>query len=78
MDNMLYVTKTGLYVLQYVLQTILTNGQTADMEVMVDVVVHTETMKMAALVLSLLPIVCTYPFLQKYFVKGMMVGSVKG
>ena len=45
---------------------------------MVDVVVHTETMKMAALVLSLLPIVCTYPFLQKYFVKGMMVGSVKG
>lgn len=78
MDNMLYVTKEHLYVLQYVLQTILTNGQTADMETMTDVVVHTETMKMAALVLTLLPIVCTYPFLQKYFVKGMMVGSVKG
>ena len=78
MDNMLYVTKNGLYVLQYVIQTILTNGQTADMEMMTDVIVHTETMKMAALVLSLIPIVCTYPFLQKYFVKGMMVGSVKG
>ncbi len=78
MDNMLYVTKSNLYVLQYVLQTILTNGQTADMETMVDVIIHTETMKMAALVLSLLPIVCTYPFLQKYFVKGMLVGSVKG
>lgn len=78
MDNMLYVTDKGLYVLQYVLQTILSNGQTADMEQMVDVVVHSETMKMAALVLSLIPIVCTYPFLQKYFVKGMMVGSVKG
>uniref|UniRef100_UPI000AFAF13A hypothetical protein n=1 Tax=Clostridium sp. NkU-1 TaxID=1095009 RepID=UPI000AFAF13A len=56
----------------------MTNGQTADMEAAADVLVHTETMKMAALVLSLIPIVCTYPFLQKYFVKGMIVGSVKG
>lgn len=78
MDNMLYVTDKSMYVLQYVLQTILSNGQTADMEAMADMVIHTETMKMAALVLSLIPIVCTYPFLQKYFVKGMIVGSVKG
>lgn len=78
MDNMLYVTKKSLYVLQYVLQTILSNGKSADMEAMTDMVVHTETMKMAALVLSLIPIVCMYPFLQKYFVKGMIVGSVKG
>ncbi len=78
MDNMLYVTKNSLYVLQYVIHTILASGQTADMEMMTDVIVHTETMKMAALILSLIPIVCTYPFLQKYFVKGMMVGSVKG
>ena len=78
MDNMLYVTKDRLFVLQYVLQTILANGQTNDMELATEVVIHTETMKMAALVLSLIPIVCTYPFLQKYFVKGMIVGSVKG
>lgn len=78
MDNMLYVTKSNLYVLQFVLQSILISGQTADMEMTTDVVVHTETMKMAALVLSLIPIVCSYPFLQKYFVKGMLVGSVKG
>lgn len=77
MDNMLYVTDHNLYVLQYVLQTILANGQTPDMEMSVDVVVHTETMKMAALILSLIPIVCVYPFLQKYFIKGMIVGSVK-
>lgn len=77
MDNMLYVTKKSMYVLQYVLQTILNNGKSADMEAMVDTVIHTETMKMAALILSLLPIVCMYPFLQKYFVKGMLVGSVK-
>lgn len=78
MDNMLYVTKDNLYVLQYVLQQILISGQTSDMEMTTDVVVHTETMKMAALVVSLIPIVCSYPFLQKYFVKGMLVGSVKG
>lgn len=78
MDNMLYITKQNLYVLQYVLQTILNNGQTPDMEMAVGIVVHTETMKMAALVLSLIPIVCVYPFLQKYFIKGMVVGSVKG
>lgn len=78
MDNMLYVTKKSLYVVQYVLQTILTNGQSVDMDAMADFTIHTETMKMAALVLSLIPIVCTYPFLQKYFVKGMTVGSVKG
>lgn len=77
-DNMLYVTDQSLFVVQYVLQTILTSGQTMDMEQTLDIAVHTETMKMAALVLTLLPIVCTYPFLQKYFVKGMMVGSVKG
>lgn len=32
----------------------------------------------AAIFLSVLPIVCTYPFLQKYFIKGVMIGSLKG
>ena len=77
-DNMLYVSKKSLYVLQYVLHQILTRGQSSEMDVFEDVVVHTESLKMAALVLSLIPIVIAYPFLQKYFVKGMIVGSVKG
>ena len=33
--------------------------------------------KMAATILTMLPIMCFYPFLQKYFVKGVMVGSIK-
>lgn len=37
-----------------------------------------EGVKAAATLLTALPIVCVYPFIQKYFVKGMMVGSVKG
>ena len=37
-----------------------------------------ETMKMATIVASVLPILIIYPFIQKYFVKGVMVGSIKG
>lgn len=37
-----------------------------------------ETKKAAAIFFSVLPIICVYPFLQKYFVKGVMVGSIKG
>ena len=37
-----------------------------------------EMLKCAMIVISALPIICVYPFLQKYFVKGIMVGSLKG
>ncbi len=36
------------------------------------------TVKSTAMVLTTLPIICIYPFMQKYFVQGMMIGSVKG
>ena len=36
------------------------------------------SVKAAVIIVSTLPIICIYPFLQKYFVKGMTVGSVKG
>ena len=37
-----------------------------------------QSVKMAVIVVSTLPIMCVYPFLQKYFVKGVMVGALKG
>ena len=37
-----------------------------------------ETVKYAVIVIATLPILCVYPFLQKYFTKGVMVGAVKG
>jgi putative aldouronate transport system permease protein len=37
-----------------------------------------ESIKYAAIIVSTLPILCVYPFLQKYFVKGVMIGAVKG
>ncbi|MGO4694763.1 carbohydrate ABC transporter permease [Paenibacillus sp. 2TAB26] len=40
--------------------------------------VTTQSIKLATMVVTTLPIVIAYPFLQKYFVKGMMIGSIKG
>jgi putative aldouronate transport system permease protein len=37
-----------------------------------------EALRMTVLVITTLPIICVYPFIQKYFTKGVMVGSVKG
>lgn len=42
-----------------------------------DIEAFSQGIKMAAVMLTMLPIMCFYPFLQKYFVKGVMVGSVK-
>lgn len=75
---MLFINDESRYVLQYVLRKILIDGQTQDISVTTNLVVNTETMKMATLVVSVIPIICIYPFLQKYFTKGVMVGSVKG
>lgn len=37
-----------------------------------------ESLKMAAIIITTIPIICVYPFVQKYFVKGLLIGSVKG
>ncbi len=39
---------------------------------------YAETMKYAAIVVSTVPVMCVYPFLQKHFTKGVMIGAVKG
>ena len=76
---MLYIREERKYVLQYALQRILNDGKVQDLNELIEetVVVNTETMKMAALVLSIIPIIIIYPFLQKYFASGVMLGAVK-
>lgn len=78
-DCMLYIKREEDYVLQMVLRKILIDGQIQDISLLPGAsVVSTETMKMATLVVSVVPIIAIYPFLQKFFTKGVMLGSVKG
>ena len=37
-----------------------------------------QSVKYAVIVVAILPIMCVYPFIQRFFVKGVMVGAVKG
>lgn len=72
----------SLYPLQVILREILINSDTNTMMgggVSVgDQEAVTESIKYATIVVATLPILCVYPFLQKYFVKGIMVGALKG
>ena len=72
-----YVRNADLQPLQVVLRGILNEAQST-LEVNPDVTAASQAMKQAAVVLSALPVVIVYPFLQKYFTQGMMLGGVKG
>lgn len=83
-DAQLYVGNRKLYPIQMVLKSILDNVQIRpdDMGgVNTDALrrkVPPRSLQMATLVITTVPIVCVYPFLQKYLVKGVMVGAIKG
>ena len=77
---MIYLQDRTLYPLQLILREILISSQTNDMLGGVgsgDVAQISETIKYATIVIATLPIVVIYPFLQKYFAKGVMLGGIK-
>ena len=53
------------------------SNDTEDPKLMMERMKMAESMKYGVMIVSTLPIMCLYPFLQKYFVKGVMIGSVK-
>ena len=79
-NAMIYLQDRGLYPLQLILREILIANDTSSMTAGVagDVVPLAESIKYATIVVATLPVLCIYPFLQKYFVKGVMIGAVKG
>jgi len=78
-DVMIYIPEMNKWTLQYFLRRLLITGTTQDLEALADTVfVNPESMKMATLMVTIIPIICIYPFAQKYFVKGIMIGSLKG
>lgn len=77
----IYLKDRELWPLQLVLREIVIANNLSDMLTGVDsaeLVSVSESIKYATIVVATLPIVCVYPFLQKYFVKGVMIGAVKG
>ncbi len=78
---LLYTSKEKYWTLQYFLRTIVFDKAIQDASgasAMDMATISPLNFQMAAIVLVALPIVAIYPFVQKYFVKGMLVGSVKG
>ncbi|HJB22842.1 MAG TPA: ABC transporter permease subunit, partial [Candidatus Jeotgalibaca pullicola] len=75
----LYINDSAKWPVQVLLRQIVlvSSGLNADASV-VDVVPPAQSVKMAVIIIATLPMLIAYPFVQKYFVKGAMVGSVKG
>lgn len=80
-DSMLYMTDRTRWTLQYMLRQIIASANMSDLMAQTNDVSAkppSEMIRMASTVVATVPILMVYPFLQKYFVKGVLVGSVKG
>ena len=85
-DALIYIENSDLWPFQLVLRNVLT-GIIAMRNVELGMPTHAmalaaqvnnEALKMAAVVVGTIPILCVYPFMQKFFTKGILTGSVKG
>ena len=80
-NAMIYLTDRQLFPVQLVLREILIEGS---MDALEDTAINSswkaveETLKYATIIVATVPILCVYPFLQKYFDKGVLVGALKG
>jgi len=78
--ELIYLSEKSKYPMQLILRNMLISEQMS--EQYADILQQTDiaptTLKYAAVMLSTVPILLVYPFLQRYFVKGVMVGSLKG
>ena len=81
-DALIYLKDDNKYPLQIILRNILLLGQTEQMGTndvgMAEKIKMAEAIKYSAIVVSSVPMLIIYPFVQKYFVKGVMIGAVKG
>ena len=84
-NAMIYLNSEDKYTLQLVLRRILlmskvdlTNIGSVDLDLIAKNQYLSEMLKYGTIVLSTLPLMFLYPFIQKHFAKGVMIGSVKG
>jgi putative aldouronate transport system permease protein len=82
----IYLKDRSLYPLQLILREILVQNQMSDamlmtgddMEAMAKQARIADIIKYAVMIVSSLPIIIIYPFMQRFFMKGVLIGSVKG
>jgi putative aldouronate transport system permease protein len=80
-NALIYIRRESLYPLQLVLREILLISQSDVMDSGVgleDKILLAESIKYAVIIVSSLPVLIMYPFVQRHFVKGVMIGSIKG
>lgn len=79
---LMFIRKQEMYPMQYYLYNILSNIQFAARQAQTrlsfDIAIPSETIKMAVIIVTIGPIIFLYPFAQRFFVKGVIVGAVKG
>lgn len=81
MNGLIYLQDEGYHPLQLTLRSILLQNQASglgDVDSIMEQQKAAELLKYGIIIVSTLPVLVIYPFLQKYFEKGVMVGSVKG
>ncbi|RAV17699.1 carbohydrate ABC transporter permease [Paenibacillus contaminans] len=72
----MFITNRELYPIQVIVRDFLTMAQNPIENV--DTPVPSESVQMAAVIVACAPIIVVYPFIQKHFTKGMLIGSIKG
>ncbi|TDG00584.1 carbohydrate ABC transporter permease [Paenibacillus piri] len=80
-DAVMYITNRKLWPLQLILREILVKNDIGDLALggsLSEVRPPSSVLINTTIVVAVLPIMCVYPFLQRYFIQGMMVGSIKG
>lgn len=80
-DGLIYLNTPSMYPLQtflYMIGTAVTQGSTTTENVEYMREISDRTLRSAQIVIAMVPVLVAYPFLQKYFTKGIVMGSVKG
>ena len=83
MTSLIYLNTQSKYSLQMFLREILLAGQnvaaeTTDAEELLEANRTAQTIKYAVIIVATVPMMVLYPFLQRFFVKGVMLGAIKG
>lgn len=74
----LFISESSSRPLQNIMQGIISSASASDLAIVAEKLPPINTLRCAVIMISIIPILCIYPFLQKHFAKGFLIGSVKG